>query len=132
MKPQDWNKLMKPEPRTQKTMKEMMNLFGVDIDKRWKRKERALLLMYLWQSIIDGITFAEALAQYEWAETCEEEPKVSYRTSDKYRFMTVKDIEFGATTLRLHKRDQQPVNHMPYRDNAFNCLNIIDEMLKEL
>ena len=131
MKPQDWNKLTNPDPHTQRTMKEIMDLFGVDIDKQWKRKERALLLMYLWQSIINGITFAEALAQYEWAETIED-PKVSYRTSDQYKFMTVRDIELGATTLRLHKRNQQPVNHMPYRDSAFNGLNIIDEMLKEL
>ena len=130
MKPQDWNKLMHPDPHTAKEIKKMLDIFSADVDKQWKRKRKALLLMYLWQSIVDGITFAEALAQYEWTETTED-PKVSYRY-DEYKLMAARDIVLGATTLRLHKRDQQPVNHMPYRDHAFNCLNIIDEMLEEL
>lgn len=107
----------------------LFTMFDDTISKEMKRKRKALFLLYSAAAIADNIPFSKALELYEWAETTDE-PKVEYK--EYADFMGVKDIDFGSTTIRLHKREKPLECKMPYRDAALNSLNIIQEMLDEI
>lgn len=90
-------------------------LYNDSIEKLAKRKRNVVAFLYLRQAVEENISIAEAFEKYQWSEE---------RIDPRYHVCN--GIEYG---VYLVPRRDKLENKMPYRNSAFNLLELIKNEL---
>ena len=90
-------------------------LYKDSIEQLAKRKRNAVAFLYLRQAVEENISIAEAFEKYQWSEE---------RIDPRYHVCN--GIEYG---VYLVPRKNKMEFKMPYREAAFNLLEVIKDEL---
>ena len=93
-----------------------------------KRKRHIIAYLYLWVSVMENITLREAFERYTWMETPRKRD-TRYHSTGVYTVLEKFEAPYCESVITLIPRDYPSECKMPYREAAFEMVELFKEIL---